>query len=254
MILQDGHYVIDFDDLKERVDSRTKMIILCSPHNPVGRVWKKQELIQLGQFCLERNILVVADEIHCDIVYDGFGHVPFSSISDDFAQNSITCTGASKTFNLPGIKTSNIIIPNSELRERYTAMLRSCGANSPNMFGIAATEAAYTYGEPWLKQLLVYLKGNIKFLQDFASERIQGLKIMPLQGTYLAWLDFRDCHIAPDRLGKFVREDARVGLQPGTQFGCKEEGFERMNIACSRSTLAEGLRRIEEAVNRLRTS
>jgi len=251
MFVQNGLYAFDFEDLKEKVDSRTKIIILCSPHNPVGRVWKKEELVQLGQFCLEHNILVIADEIHGDIVYDGYKHVPFASISDDFAQNSITCTGASKTFNLPGMKTSNIIIPNAELRERYTAMLQRCGANSPNMFGIAATGAAYAHGEPWLEQLLVYLQDNFRFLENFASERIRGLKVTPLQGTYLAWLDFRDCGIGPDKLGTFVREDAMVGLQPGTKFGCREEGFERMNIACPRSTLELGLQRIEEAVKRL---
>jgi cystathionine beta-lyase len=229
------------------------MIILCNPHNPVGRVWQKKELTILGRLCLENDILVVSDDIHCDLVYDGFEHVPFASISEEFADRSITCTSASKTFNLPGLKTSNIIIPNPGLREAFSGMLRSCGISSPNIFGIAATEAAYRYGEAWLEQLLDYLQENLAFLEQYASTRIPGLRIIPLQGTYLAWLDFRDCGIDREKLGNFVREDARVALQPGTIFGCREEGFERMNIACPRSTLEEGLRRIEAAVNRLRS-
>ena len=172
MVVQNGLYTVDFEDLKKKVDSRTRIIILCSPHNPVGRVWRKEELVQLGQFCLEHNILVIADEIHCDIVYDGFEHIPFASINDDFAQNSITCTGASKTFNLPGMKTSNIIIPNPELREKYSAMLRSSGVNSPNMFGIAATGAAYSHGEPWLEQLLVYPRAISGSLKNLLQRRL----------------------------------------------------------------------------------
>ena len=253
MNLENDLYVMDFDDLQDKINTRTKMIILCSPHNPVGRVWKEQELTRLGQLCLENDILVVSDDIHCDLVYDGFEHVPFASISKEFADRSVTCTSASKTFNLPGLKTSNIIIPNPGLREAFSSMLRSCGISSPNIFGIAATEAAYRYGEAWLEQLLVYLQGNMAFLEQYASTRIPGLRIIPLQGTYLAWLDFRGCGINREKLGNFVREDARVALQPGTIFGCREEGFERMNIACPRSTLEEGLRRIEAAVNRLRS-
>jgi cystathionine beta-lyase len=191
---------------------------------------------------------VVSDEIHQDIVYPDFKHVPFAALSEQFADNSITCTAASKTFNLPGLQTSNIIIPNPGLRSRFTERARSYGMPSPNMFGVAATEAAYRHGETWLAKLLEYLEGNISFLTSFLSSNIPGVKLIQPQGTYLMWLDFRGCGVGPDRLANFIRDDARVGLEPGKIFGCKEDGFERMNIACPRSILAEGLNRIARAV------
>jgi len=164
------------------------------------------------------------------------------------SQNCITCTAASKTFNLPGLQTSNIIISNPELRKKFKEAEQGYGFASPNIFGIAATEAAYRYGEEWLTQLLEYLEGNIQFLLEFISQRIPGLKVAQPQGTYLLWLDFRGCGIDQAKLGNFVREDARVALEPGFIFGCKENGFERMNIACPRSVLKEGLTRIENTV------
>jgi cystathionine beta-lyase len=246
--LKGQQYSMDLSDLERKITTRTKMIILCSPHNPISRVWTKNELKKLGDLCTRNNIMIVSDEIHCDLVYRGFKHIPFPTVSPKFSDNVIVCTAASKTFNLPGLRTSNIIISNPELKKQFTAMMRNCGMSSPNMFGIAATEAAYHYGEAWLEQLLDYLEGNIEFLQQFVARRIPGVKVIQPQGTYLLWLDFRNCGIKPDRLGKCVREDARVGTEAGTQFGCKEEGFERMNIACPRITLSRALHRIEKAV------
>ena len=251
--LSNNQYVMDLVDLEKKITPRTKMIILCSPHNPIGRVWTREELKDLGELCMKYDILIVSDEIHEDIVYPGHVHTPFHSISPEFADKCIICTGASKTFNLPGLQVSNIVISSPLLRERFQNTLRSCGIMFPNIFGIAATEAAYHYGELWLLQLLDYLQGNIRFMEEFAMKKIPGLQIYQLQGTYLAWLDFRKCDIVPDKLGSFVREDAKVGLEAGVIFGCKEEGFERMNIACPRSVLNEGLEKIEKAVKRLRT-
>lgn len=246
--LEDEQYVMNIADLESKITARTKMILLCSPHNPISRVWTAEELKRLGEVCIRNNILIVSDEIHGDLVYRDFKHVPFTTVSKEFLNNSIVCTAASKTFNLPGLRTSNIVISNPELRKRFTNVMRNCGMSAPNMFGIAATEAAYRYGEPWLEQLIDYLQGNIELFQQFASERIPGLKIIQPQGTYLLWLDFRNCGIEPARLGTCVRESARVGTESGTQFGCKEEGFERMNIACPRTTLIEAMHRIEKAV------
>jgi cystathionine beta-lyase len=214
-------------------------------------VWTKKELKKLGDLCVQNNILIVSDEIHEDLVYRGLKHIPFPKASPEFPDKTIVCTAASKTFNLPGLRTSNIIISNPELKKQFTAVMRNCGMSSPNMFGIAATEAAYRYGESWLEQLIDYLQGNIDFLKQFVTQRIPGLRVIQPQGTYLLWLDFRNCGIKPDRLGKFVREDAGVGLEAGAQFGCKEDGFERMNIACPRATLTRALRRIEKAVKSL---
>ena len=250
--LDNNHYVMDLVDLEKKITPRTRMIILCSPHNPIGRVWTKEELKDLGELCIKYDILIVSDEIHEDIVYPGHVHTVFHTISPEFADKCIICTGASKTFNLPGLQVSNIVISNPRLRERFQNTVRSCGIMFPNIFGIAATEAAYRHGEPWLLQLLDYLQGNIIFMEEFAAEKIPDLQIFQLQGTYLAWLDFRKCGVAPDKLGSFIREDAKVGLEAGTIFGCTEEGFERMNIACPRSILEKGLVKIEEAVNRLR--
>jgi cystathionine beta-lyase len=249
---KDNRYTMDLTDLKRKINSRTKLIILCNPHNPVGRVWSEAELKEVGELCVRNNIFVVSDEIHQDIVFDGFKHIPFASISDQFTDNSITITGISKSFNLAGLQMSNIIISNTSIRKRFRKAAESCGLFLPNIFAIAATEAAYQSGAPWLKQLLKYLKENLVFLNDYVTKKIPGLRVIQPEGTYLVWLDFRDCGIDPSRLGQFVREEAKVALDAGTKFGCKEEGFERMNIACPRTTLLEGLRRIEEAVRAAR--
>jgi cysteine-S-conjugate beta-lyase len=251
LLLENDKYQMDFPDLERKITPRTRMIILCNPHNPVSRVWSREDLERLGEICIKNNVLIVSDEIHADIVHSGFKHVPFASISEHFAANSIICTAASKTFNLPGLQTSNIVISNPDLRKRFKEAVRSTGFGSPNIFGIAATEAAYRYGEEWLDQLLPYLQGNIDFLKNYMTDKIRGLKIAQPQGTYLLWLDFRGCGIDPGKLGNFVREDARVALEPGVLFGCKENGFERMNIACPRSILSEGLGRIARAVTEL---
>lgn len=250
--LENGQYYMDIADLAGKINSRTKMVILCNPHNPVSRVWQENELKELGELCIKNKILVVSDEIHEDIVYSGFKHIPYYSISDRLADYSVICTGVSKTFNLPGLQMANIIIKNPKLRNRFTKALEVAGIFLPNLFGITATEAAYQYGEEWLDQMLVYLEGNVKFLTEYISTRIPGLMVAQPQGTYLLWLDFHGCKIDPSMLGRFVREEAKVGLEAGTIFGCKEDGFERMNIACPRTTLAEGLNRIEKAVNSLR--
>lgn len=252
LLFENNRYTMDLADLKSKVNSHTKMIILCNPHNPIGRVWCEAELRELGELCINNNILIVSDEIHQDIVFDGFQHIPFATISDEFADRSVTITGISKTFNLAGLQMSNIIIPNSSIRRRFSKMVESCGLFLPNIFAIAATEAAYRSGAPWLKQLMKYLKENLTFLNSYVTERIPGLRVIQPEGTYLVWLDLRECGINPSRLGRFVREDAKVALDEGTKFGCKEEGFERMNIACPRTTLLEGLRRIEEAVRTIR--
>lgn len=248
-LLMDGEqYVMDLDDLKKKLSPSTRMILFCNPHNPVSRVWREDEMRELGELCLKHEIIIVSDEIHQDIVYKGFRHVPFTSVSREFADRTIVCTGASKTFNLPGLQMSNIVISNPELRDRFCAELKSCGIGLPNIFGIVATEAAYRHGEAWLEEVLEYLQGNIRFLTDYIAERIPRLKVTQPQGTYLLWLDFKGLGISHDRLMDFVRKEAKVGLESGRTFRSKDDGFERMNIACSRSVLEEGLYRIESAV------
>ncbi len=251
LTLSGGRYTMDLDDLERRISPRTSMALLCSPHNPVGRVWSPEELAGFGEVCARHNILIIADEIHHDLVLPGFRHVPFAPVVPDIASGVIVCTAASKTFNLPGLHTSNILIRDARLRERFCSALSLSGIGSANTFGIVATEAAYRHGEDWLEQLLDYLAGNIEFAVSFARERIPGLRVVKPEGTYLVWLDFRETAIPEGRLDTFLRTSAKVGLNIGTMFRCQENGFARMNIGCPRSTLEDGLRRIETAISRL---
>ncbi len=250
--LENERYVMDFEDLERKIDdSRVKILILCSPHNPVGRVWQKEELIRIGEICLKNGVIVISDEIHADILFEGYKHTPFASISQEFTQNSITCTAPSKTFNLAGLQTSTIIIPNKKYYKIYDNILNSLALNENNVFGLVALEAAYRYGEEWLAQLLSYLNENLRFLMKYFEERIPKIKVIKPEGTYLVWLDCRQLGFNTKDLNDFMIKKARVALDDGYWFGVEGEGFMRINIACPRSFLEEGLKRIERAVNSL---
>lgn len=244
--LENGHYSIDFADLEAKMDSTVKMLILCSPHNPIGRVWSKEELTRLGQICMKHNILVVADEIHCDFVYKTHTHIPFASISEEFANHSLTCIAPSKTFNLMGVQTSSIIIPNQQLRDRYDRELNTLSIGSPNIFGVVALEAAYRHGEEWLDQLLEYLQGNLEFTLNYFSKSIPQIKVIQPEGTYLVWLDCRELGFSVKELDEFMLRKARVAMNEGLIFGMEGEGFMRLNIACPRSMLKNALDGIEK--------
>ncbi len=247
--LEHGRYHMDFKDLEAKArDPRARMLILCNPHNPVGRVWSREEQERLGEICLQNNILVISDEIHADLIFEGNQHIPFGSIRDDFLENSITCTAPSKTFNLAGLQTSNLVIAQPGLRRRYLNQLENNGISGPNAFGAAAVEAAYTHGEPWLDALMEYLQGNLKYLRDFSKEYLPGLEIIEPEATYLVWLDFRKFGLDEPKLDDWVRGKAGLALDEGIIFGNPEGvGFERMNIACPRSLLIEALDRLAEA-------
>jgi len=248
--LSNKKYFIDWEDLERKVDDpRVRLLILCSPHNPVGRVWQKEELIILGEICLKHNIIVVSDEIHADILFKGYKHTPFASISPAFAHNSITCTAPSKTFNLAGLQTSTIIIPNKKYYKIYENILDSLALNENNVFGLVALEAAYRDGEEWLEQLLSYLNENLEFLVKYFQEKIPKIKVIKPEGTYLVWLDCRPLGLSAKDLNNFMIKKARVALDDGYWFGIEGKGFMRINIACPRSFLEEGLRRIERAVS-----
>jgi len=248
--LKNRRYVMDFEDLERKVDDpRVKLLILCSPHNPVGRVWQKEELVKLGEICLENDVIVISDEIHADILFEGYKHTPFASISREFAQNSITCTAPSKTFNLAGLQTSSVIISNKKYYKIYNDILDSLGLTENNVFGLVALEAAYRDGEEWLEQLLSYLNENLRFLMKYFEERIPKIKVIKPEGTYLVWLNCRQLGFSPRDLNNFMLKEARVALDDGYWFGTEGKGFMRINIACSRSFLEEALRRIERAVN-----
>lgn len=224
------------------------MIILCSPHNPTGRVWTKEELTRFGEICLSNQILVLSDEIHCDLIYPGHKHTPFASISKNFAQNSIICTSPSKPFNLPGLKVSNIVISNEKLRNAFKKALNSSGVNEANCFASIALEAAYNECEDWLDAVILYIKENLEFLKNFVKSNLSGVEVIEPEGTYLAWLDFRKVGFNARQLSKVLLEEAKVALSKGSLFGNGGKGFNRINLACQRSILKDALSRIANAI------
>jgi len=251
LLYKNGQYEMDFDDLAQKAaDPAVKMAILCSPHNPVGRVWTAEELARFGEICIENDVLVIADEVHCDLIYKGYSFTSFASLSEIFAHNSFVCTAASKTFNLAGLKTSNIITPNRDLRERFEKTLVRNGLFGVNTFGIVAVEAAYNHGEEWLEEVMVYIENNYRFMESFIAEHLPQLKIIRPQGTYLVWVDFRNLGLDPTSRKAWLMDEARVYLNEGELFGPEGEGFERFNIACPRSILEEALERIKGTINR----
>ena len=253
LIYKNGKYTMDFDDLEEKVkDRRIKLMFLCNPHNPVGRVWTKEELTRLGRICLENNILVVSDEIHQDIVYPGATHIPFASISEEFALSSITCTSPSKTFNLAGLQTATIIIPNTVYYDIYKNFIKRLELLNNHVFGIVAQEAAYMYGEEWLNQLLEYLTGNLKLLIDEIEREIPQLKVIRPEGTFFVWLDCTSLGLDPHQLSDFMTNKAKLALESGYWFGTGGEGFERINIACPRIYVTEAVKRLKTAIREIK--
>jgi|TARA_B100002003_G_scaffold65360_3_gene60725 cystathionine beta-lyase len=250
------HYEIDFKDLESKFGSgtggmmpspRIKLMLLCHPHNPVGRVWTQEELSRVGEIIIKNDAIMVSDEIHGELLFRGFKHIPFAAISEEFEQNCLVCMAPSKTFNLAGLSTSSIIIPNKKIRDKFNTA-RAGIMSSPNIFGLVALEAAYRYGDEWLEQFLEYLQRNLEFLMRYFAERIPDIKVIKPEGTYLVWLDCRGLGMDTTSLRTFMREQAKVGLEDGDTFGPSGAGFQRMNIACPQTTLEEGLNRIEQAV------
>ncbi|UVI31778.1 MalY/PatB family protein [Paenibacillus spongiae] len=247
LIFQNGQFRFDFDLLEEQAKD-AKMLLLCSPHNPGGRVWTREELERIGDICLRHGVLVVADEIHHDHVYKGHRHTPFASISDSIAQASITCIAPSKTFNLAGLQAAVVIIPNEKLRQQYNTLLKTLSLHMESYFGLTAVESSYTHGEEWLEQLLVYLEGNLDALLDYVETHIPDVKPVRPEGTYLVWMDCRAISDNPQELKKLMFEQAGVAFSEGSVFGKQGEGYLRVNLACPRSILLEALERFSKAV------
>lgn len=250
LIYEKNAYTMDYTDLEEKVkDPLVKMVILCHPHNPIGRVWSEEELTRFGEICLANDVLVVSDEIHCDLLFRGVRFTPYATIREEFAQNAVICTAGSKTFNLAGLHHSNIIVPNPELRKRLSETVQSTSTFGNNLFGMLALETAYNQGEEWLEQLLDYLDANRQYMEDYIAEYIPQIKVVKPEGTYLVWLDCRALELDKDELQVFMREKARLYFDEGYIFGPEGEGFERVNIACPRSILADALERMRAAVH-----
>ncbi len=247
----DKTYRMDFADLEEKAaDERAKMIILCSPHNPVGRVWSEHELSELGRICLKHRVLVVSDEIHGDLLLNGHKLIPFASISEELAMHSITCYAPTKTFNLAGLQISNIIIPNPAIAAEFKIAMENNHVSRPNIFALAAAEAAYRHGDEWLDQLLAYVEKNQALVRDYISTNIPELKVTPAEATYLAWIDCRGLGLTAEELEIFMEKKCGLALSQGYIFGAGGEGFVRMNLGCPRSVVKEALNKLHRAVEK----
>ena len=248
LCLIEGHYEIDFEDFEQKViEHSVKLFILCSPHNPVGRVWTRAELEQLAAICLRHNVIVIADEIHEEFVRPGFRHIPFASLSEEAAAITVTCTSPSKTFNLAGLQISNIFIRNAQLRRRFKEELSRTGYDEPNTLGLTGAKAAYEHGAEWLTQLLAYIEENYARTKSFLAAHLPKGKIIEPEGTYLLWLDFSAYGLTDEALNEKIIRDAHLWLDDGPIFGAGGSGFQRINIACPWATLETGLQNLAKA-------
>ena len=246
--LIEGRYTIDFEDFEQKiVEHGVKLFILCSPHNPVGRVWTRAELEQIAAICLRHNVIVVADEIHEEFVRPGFRHIPFTSLSEEAAAITVTCTSPSKTFNLAGLQISNIFIRDKDLRRRFKEELSRTGYDEPNTLGLAGAKAAYEHGAEWLTQLLAYIEENHARTKSFLTAHLPKVQIIAPEGTYLLWLDFRAYGLSDEALNEKIIREAHLWLDDGPIFGAGGSGFQRINIACPWSTLEMGLQNLAKA-------
>lgn len=237
-------YEMDFDALERcAADPRAKVMLLCNPHNPAGRVWTPDELTRLGYICLRNGVTVVADEIHCELVYQGFKYTPFASLSDAFLHRSVTCVSPSKAFNIAGLQIANIVAFDNDLRSRIDKAININEVCDVNPFGVAATIAAYNEGEEWLNQLVDYLHGNYEAMAEFCRRELAEFPITRLEGTYLVWMDCSSLGMSSDALEHALLDDARLWLNAGTMYGAEGEGYMRWNIACPRSVMLDGLNR-----------
>lgn len=244
---KDGYYTMDFEALEDSIDEKTKLLLLCSPHNPVGRVWKKDELKRLGEICIKHDIIVVADEIHSDLVYNSFKHTAFSGISKELQERTVTCYGPGKTFNTAGMSISTICVPSDKLREKFTKVYKNTHFADATIFGHIAFETAYMKGETWLSELIEHLQGNIDYLDICLKEYMPSITMKKPEGTYLIWLDCRGLGLPQEALEDFFYKEAKLGLSSGVGFGRVGEGFMRINIATPRSTVEEAVSRLHRA-------
>ena len=248
---EDNTFSIDYEDLERRAaDPKTTLMLLCNPHNPSGRVWTREELRRIGDICIKNKVVVVADEIHCELVHPGFTYTPFASVSEEFQKHSVTCVAPSKAFNIAGLQIANIIVENDKWRQRIDKAININEVCDVNPFGVIATIAAYNEGEEWLNQLLQYIHGNYLFFKDYCEEHLPQLPVAPLEGTYLAWMDCRSLGIPSEELEEELMKEAKLWLNAGSMYGKEGEGFMRWNLACPRQLVKEGLERFSQFVDK----
>lgn len=244
-----GHWQVDWDDFEEKA-AQAKIFILCSPHNPLGMVWSREDLLRMMEICLKHHVLVISDEIHGDLVFRGT-HIPTASLSPEIAANTITCISASKTFNLAGLHAATIVFPNREKKQVFDDFWMSFDIHRNNAFSLIAVETACREGDDWLDQLLVYLDGNFRFVRDYIDQHILGIRTFLPDATYLMWLDCRGLGLSQAELVQFMIEKAKLGLSNGKNFDPALEGFMRLNAACPRSILVKAMEQLEQAVKEL---
>ncbi len=244
----DGRYTFDFEDFSRKIDDDTRLLILCNPHNPVGRVWNKEELTKLGDICLNNNVLIVSDEIHSDLIYNGFRHLPLPKISEELANNCIVCMAPSKTFNMAGLATSYVIIPDKKIRQKFERFLHTLHLQSGNIFGNVALEAAYHHGTDWVNQQNKYLEANRDYLLVFFGERMPRVKMTFTEATYLAWLDLREYGLSEWEMNRILIDQAGIVLNKGSIYGKEGNGFFRLNFACPRQVLEAAITRMESVL------
>ena len=250
---ENGYYTIDFEDLEKKLsDEKVTLMILCNPHNPVGRVWKKEELQKIGDLCVKYNVRILADEIWRDLVLPGYTHTPIASLSREIENITITCFSPTKTFNIAGLQASFAVFPREEEWKAFDNELCEMDIKRNNPFSLVGFEAAYNHGEEWLSELLVHLEGNAQYVADFVKERLPEVKTVKPEGTYLMWLDFNGLNITPEEITDMLIKDAKVAMNDGASFGENGKGFARMNIACPRYMVEDAMARIEKAVKNLK--
>ncbi|MCI8496380.1 MAG: pyridoxal phosphate-dependent aminotransferase [Lachnospiraceae bacterium] len=251
LYLEKDRYYIDFEDFEKKIkEEKIRLFLLCSPHNPVGRVWTPEELIRIGEVCVRHGVTVVSDEIHHDFIFQGEHHV-FASLKKEFEEISVICTSPSKTFNLAGMMLSNIFIPNQTLRNKFRKELDAAGISQLGIMGLVACEAAYSRGGEWYQAMMSYVKENIAYTRQYVKEHLPGVALVEQEATYLAWLDFRGLGLETEELDRRIIYGAKLWLDSGKIFGECGRGFQRINVACPRSVLAEALRRLKKlCINR----
>ena len=246
LLYNEGRYTIDFTDFEQKV-RKAKMFFLSNPHNPVGRLWTAEELKRMGDICVKYDVIIISDEIHCDLALPGFRHIPMASLSDEIAQNTVTCIAPSKTFNVAGLATSSLIIANKQLRYKMKRIIEDMHIGNGNLFGTAASIAAYESGEQWLDELMQYIETNFRLLDGFLRNELPVLELVHAEATYLAWIDFRKTGLSDVKIKEKLLHEAKLGLSPGPVFGKGGEGFQRMNLATQKANVEEALDRLKLA-------
>ncbi len=244
LVRKNDTYEIDFEDLKRKAsDEKARIMLLCNPHNPAGRVWTREELTRIGEICLRHGLTVISDEIHCEFVFKGCEYTPFASISKEFSGHSVVCISPSKAFNIAGLQIANIVAPNEEMRTKIDRAININEVCDVNPFGVIATIAAYNESEEWLDELNEYIKGNYDYMKDFCGKHLPEFPVMKLEGTYLAWMDCSKTGLSSELMEQQLERKVKLKLNPGTMYGAEGRGFMRWNLACPRALLNDGLNR-----------